>query len=86
MNAPVDAGLLLTDALVAVGRWLQSTGYAFTAKAAALTWEKAEALSDVQLEAAVYPPPGKKTRPETKLVGHTVTMPRSAVTCARDGA
>jgi methylase of polypeptide subunit release factors len=30
VNAPVEAGLLLTDALVAIGRWLQSTGYAFT--------------------------------------------------------
>lgn len=30
MNAAVDGALALTDALVALGRWLQSTGYAFT--------------------------------------------------------
>jgi methylase of polypeptide subunit release factors len=31
MNAPVDAGAALGDALLTVGRWLQSTGYRFTA-------------------------------------------------------
>ena len=30
MNAPVDAGLALTDGLLKLGRWLQSTGYRFT--------------------------------------------------------
>ena len=30
MNAAVDGGVALTEALVALGRWLQSTGYAFT--------------------------------------------------------
>ena len=30
MNASVDGGLALTDALVALGRWLRSTGYSFT--------------------------------------------------------
>ena len=30
MNAPADAGLALTEALVSLGRWLRSTGYAFT--------------------------------------------------------
>jgi methylase of polypeptide subunit release factors len=30
MNAPVSPDLALTEALVAVGRWLQSAGYAFT--------------------------------------------------------
>ncbi|WP_427912901.1 methyltransferase [Ramlibacter sp. MMS24-I3-19] len=30
MNAAVDGGVVLAEALVALGRWLQSTGYAFT--------------------------------------------------------
>ena len=30
MNAAVDGGVALTEALVALGRWLQSIGYAFT--------------------------------------------------------
>ena len=30
MNAPVDAGLALTAALLSLGRWLRSTGYTFT--------------------------------------------------------
>ncbi|MGZ5270285.1 MAG: methyltransferase [Ramlibacter sp.] len=30
MNAPVDAGLGLTDGLLKLGRWLQSAGYRFT--------------------------------------------------------
>ncbi|MBK0392446.1 methyltransferase [Ramlibacter algicola] len=46
MNAPVDAGLLLTDALVAVGRWLQSTGYAFTTVTPA-TQARVNARADV---------------------------------------
>ncbi len=30
MNAPAGPALALTEALIALGRWLQSTGYAFT--------------------------------------------------------
>lgn len=30
MNAAADGGLALTEALVAIGRWLQSSGYCFT--------------------------------------------------------
>jgi methylase of polypeptide subunit release factors len=42
----VDAGLLLTDALVTVGRWLQSTGYTFTTVTPA-TQARVNARADV---------------------------------------
>lgn len=52
MNAPAGAPLALTDALVALGRWLQSTGYTFTTVTPA-THARVNARSSARVAASV---------------------------------
>lgn len=52
MNAPAGAPLALTEALVALGRWLQSTGYAFTTVTPA-THARVNARSSARVAASV---------------------------------
>jgi methylase of polypeptide subunit release factors len=47
MNAPVETGLALTQALTALGQWLRSTGYSFTTVTPA-TQARVNARADAQ--------------------------------------